>query len=173
MVCGGLVLHLQQPLTVSSSPSRPACHMCRSHRRRISAVEVDIQVEQIMYLPMVSLPHCILISIPALTCSCREFREDQFIDLVGPCFQLLANFLQEAEDFDSQLQVLLVLGVPLQLACLHWWTLLLLCLPCCSWQRLQKRVTTLLQMLRPRCFRISTAHCTADLLFTTEHIAVV
>lgn len=39
---------------------------------------------------------------------CREFREDQFLDLVGPCFRLLTNFLQEAEDFDSQLQVCFV-----------------------------------------------------------------
>ena len=35
----------------------------------------------------------------------REFREDQFLDLVGPCFQLLAAFMQNAVDFDSQLQV--------------------------------------------------------------------
>ncbi|DBA79077.1 hypothetical protein WJX77_002150 [Trebouxia sp. C0004] len=34
-----------------------------------------------------------------------EFREDQFLDLVGPCFQLLANFMQSAVDFDSQLQI--------------------------------------------------------------------
>lgn len=36
---------------------------------------------------------------------CREFREDQFLELVGPCFQLLANFMLSAAEFDSQLQV--------------------------------------------------------------------
>ncbi|KAL3137934.1 hypothetical protein ABBQ38_005181 [Trebouxia sp. C0009 RCD-2024] len=34
-----------------------------------------------------------------------EFREDQFLDLVGPCFQLLANFMLSAAEFDSQLQI--------------------------------------------------------------------
>lgn len=40
-----------------------------------------------------------------LSVLCREFREDQFLDLVGPCFQLLANFMLSAAEFDSQLQV--------------------------------------------------------------------
>ena len=44
----------------------------------------------------------------ALLLWCREFRENQFLDLVGPCFQLLANFMQSAVDFDSQLQVNIV-----------------------------------------------------------------
>ncbi|KAL3150483.1 hypothetical protein ABBQ32_000305 [Trebouxia sp. C0010 RCD-2024] len=34
-----------------------------------------------------------------------EFREDQFLDVVGPCFQLLANFMLSAAEFDSQLQI--------------------------------------------------------------------
>lgn len=33
------------------------------------------------------------------------FREEQFMEFVGPSFQLLAAFLQSASEFDSQIQV--------------------------------------------------------------------
>ncbi len=54
------------------------------------------------YQSQQSISHAVL---RVLLLWCREFREDQFLDLVGPCFQLLANFMQSAVDFDSQLQV--------------------------------------------------------------------
>jgi hypothetical protein len=42
--------------------------------------------------------------------SCREFYEEQFVEFVGPCFQLLASLLQTATEFDTQLQVRACLG---------------------------------------------------------------
>ena len=55
---------------------------------------------------------------------CREFQEDAFLPFVGPAFQALTDFLQSAEEFNTQIQasthVLLLPGSPWGRGSLQW-----------------------------------------------------